>query len=137
MSGGPSLKSKIVNFRLVGLLQAHMYSIHVIYRSQISNVTIKKVKLYPHFCDRNCCILISTHHFLGVLGSLLHANKLYLVYKCSTLNVLFSTQMPSLIAATLATEKPTDGYLVNDITSIHKSSIPCSVICKGNVYLSM
>lgn len=32
--------------------------------------------------------------------------------------MLFHTQMPSLIAATLASEKPTDGYLVNDIVSI-------------------
>lgn len=45
--------------------------------------------------------------------------------------------MPSLIAATLATEKPTDGYLVNDITSIHKFSVPYSVIYKDNVYLSV
>ena len=35
--------------------------------------------------------------------------------------VVLFTQMPSLIAATLASEKPTDGYLVNDIISILNS----------------
>ena len=33
--------------------------------------------------------------------------------------------MPSLIAATLASEKPTDGYLVNDIISILASESTC------------
>lgn len=37
--------------------------------------------------------------------------------------------MPSLIAATLATEKPTDGYLVNDIISILIMSTPLLLGC--------